>query len=65
VAKPHTFFMRFLKDPPMTFFESDSKCDFSNAIFGQIRQRAVGLIFYSILFCCPTKEGGLSARRLA
>jgi hypothetical protein len=37
---------------------------FSNAISGQIRQMAVGH-FYTILFCFPIKEGGLSARRLA
>jgi hypothetical protein len=45
------------------FCKSDSKCDFSNAIFGQIQKKARrDLIVLHFLFCCPMKEGGLSAR---
>jgi hypothetical protein len=43
--------------------------DFSNAVFGQIRQKAWDLVLLCFLFYCPLlKEGGLcglGARRLA
>jgi hypothetical protein len=58
---------RLPKGAMVIFSKSDSKCDFSNVIFGQVRQRAVELYFLYFLCCFPTKEGGLagSARRLA
>ena len=46
------------------FRRTDSKCDVSNAVFGQIRQATKGsgqrdLIFLYFLFYRPIKEGGL------
>ena len=35
------------------FFKSDSKCDFSKATFGKIRQKATDLIFFCTFFFCP------------
>jgi hypothetical protein len=46
------------------FFKSDSKHDFSNDMFGQIRQErheATEHFFGTCLFCCTSKEGGLGA----
>ena len=34
----------------LLFFKSDSKCDFSKATFGKIRQKAVELTFFVLFF---------------
>jgi hypothetical protein len=57
VTKPHLFYLRESHAKAFAFTEgradyffSDSKCNFSNATSGQIRQKAVGLNFIYTFF---------------